>query len=217
MRLYFSLLAAVLALSLGACGTSRNLPTYERPLARTDFQQVRTTAYTDTEVRSPGNTGIAPRWAVSCTRRRRQLCRAPFRSRNDQSRLRGTTISRSPTSRPRSRFWRTIFPTRSTAAPRPIGRAGRRARFFASFRPANFIAWKITVGRFRDETRSISTWRRPREMNGWGVRQELIQIVQWGDPTGIACAGSRRTPNTATSSGWCWNWKANSGPRQIWN
>ena len=22
----------------------------------------------------------------------------------------------------------------------------------------------------------------PRDMNGWGVRDELIQIVQWGDP-----------------------------------
>src|SRR5450432_1068432 len=49
MRILPVLLAVVLALSFGACGTSRNLPAYERPLARTDFQQVRTTAYTDTE------------------------------------------------------------------------------------------------------------------------------------------------------------------------
>src|SRR5438094_966562 len=49
MRLRSSLLALTGALSLGACGTARHLPPYEPPLARTDFQQVRTTAYTHTE------------------------------------------------------------------------------------------------------------------------------------------------------------------------
>jgi 3D (Asp-Asp-Asp) domain-containing protein len=45
------LLAAFIAiLLLTACGTSRHpLPTYEPPLAKTDFQHVRTTAYTHTE------------------------------------------------------------------------------------------------------------------------------------------------------------------------
>jgi 3D (Asp-Asp-Asp) domain-containing protein len=45
------LLAAFIAiLLLTACGTSRHpLPTYERPLAKTGFQHVRTTAYTHTE------------------------------------------------------------------------------------------------------------------------------------------------------------------------
>lgn len=45
------LLAAFIAvLLLTACGTTRHpLPQYEPPLAKTDFQHVRTTAYTDTE------------------------------------------------------------------------------------------------------------------------------------------------------------------------
>lgn len=45
------LLAAFIAiLLLTACGTTHNpLPQYEPPLAKTDFQHVRTTAYTDTE------------------------------------------------------------------------------------------------------------------------------------------------------------------------
>ena len=45
------LLAAFIAiLLLTACGTTHNpLPAYEAPLAKTDFQHVRTTAYTHTE------------------------------------------------------------------------------------------------------------------------------------------------------------------------
>jgi hypothetical protein len=43
-------LAVIGALFLGACGTTqRALPQYERPLTKTDFQNVRTTAYTHTE------------------------------------------------------------------------------------------------------------------------------------------------------------------------
>jgi 3D (Asp-Asp-Asp) domain-containing protein len=42
-------LAALLALCLGACTTSRPLPKWERPLARARTQIVRTTAYTHTE------------------------------------------------------------------------------------------------------------------------------------------------------------------------
>ena len=49
MRIYPAFLATAAALSLGACGTTRSLPEYERPLARTELQQVRTTAYTHTE------------------------------------------------------------------------------------------------------------------------------------------------------------------------
>ena len=43
-------LAAVLAgLMLTGCATARKLPPYEKPLARTPVQTVRTTAYTHTE------------------------------------------------------------------------------------------------------------------------------------------------------------------------
>jgi 3D (Asp-Asp-Asp) domain-containing protein len=47
-RLLAGLVAAVSALCLAACG-STPLPPYEPPLARTPFQNVRTTAYTHTE------------------------------------------------------------------------------------------------------------------------------------------------------------------------
>jgi hypothetical protein len=93
MRLYFSLLAAVFALSLGACGTSRHLPAYERPLARPIFSKsARPLIRTPSPITS--NTGIAPRWAVSSTQRRRQPHRAPFRSRERSIAPPGTAISR---------------------------------------------------------------------------------------------------------------------------
>ncbi len=43
------LLGAALALTLAGCGTTRPLPKFERPLAHTQFQTVRTTAYTHSE------------------------------------------------------------------------------------------------------------------------------------------------------------------------
>ena len=45
----FGLAALLAALLLSGCGTGRRLPPYEPPLARTDFQTVRTTAFTHTE------------------------------------------------------------------------------------------------------------------------------------------------------------------------
>ena len=49
--LIFIALAAIGAIVLSSCGTTANraLPAYEPPLARSDFQTVRTTAYTHTE------------------------------------------------------------------------------------------------------------------------------------------------------------------------
>src|SRR5439155_12591826 len=50
-NLALAVLAAFIAIVfLSACGTTeRALPPYERPLGKTDFQNVRTTAYTHTE------------------------------------------------------------------------------------------------------------------------------------------------------------------------
>ena len=50
-NLALAVLAAFIAIVLlSACGTTqRALPPYEPPLAKTGFQHVRTTAYTDTE------------------------------------------------------------------------------------------------------------------------------------------------------------------------
>lgn len=46
---FTSLAAIALTLLLAGCAHHRELPRYERPLAKTDYQTVRTTAYTHTE------------------------------------------------------------------------------------------------------------------------------------------------------------------------
>jgi len=45
----FTIPLALATLLLAGCATHRALPRYERPLAKTEFQTVRTTAYTHTE------------------------------------------------------------------------------------------------------------------------------------------------------------------------
>ena len=47
--LIYAILELGLAILLSACGTTHPLPRYEPPLARTEYQTVRTTAYTHTE------------------------------------------------------------------------------------------------------------------------------------------------------------------------
>lgn len=47
--LFFAVAALGMAALLTGCGTTHPLPPYERPLARTEYQTVRTTAYTHTE------------------------------------------------------------------------------------------------------------------------------------------------------------------------
>ena len=68
-NLALAVLAAFIAIILlSACGTSHHaLPPYEPPLAKTDFQHVRTQRIR-TRRRTTGHTAITTRWAESCTR-----------------------------------------------------------------------------------------------------------------------------------------------------
>ena len=177
MRIHPALLAVAAGLSLGGCGTSRNLPTYERPLAHTDFQQVRTTAYTHTESdhRQYGNlTALgsilhaAPRPTVP---RAIPVAEAasgsyqpiayvtqtqPFVMDNSSSQIYGSAAA------DWSRW--------------PAGTIFRLASTGQLYRVEDYgwaLAGRNTIDLY------MAT---PRDMNGWGVRQETIQIVQWGDP-----------------------------------
>ena len=49
LRLAFYLVGLGLAALVSGCGTTHPLPPYERPIARTEYQTVRTTVYTHTE------------------------------------------------------------------------------------------------------------------------------------------------------------------------
>jgi 3D (Asp-Asp-Asp) domain-containing protein len=179
MRLHPAVLAAAAALSLGACSTSRHLPAYEPPLARTNFQQVRTTAYTDTESdhQQYGNRsalgGILRAAPVPSVPRAIPIGRA-VDERNGYQPI-------AYVSRPQ--------PFTGNRIPDPS--YGSAAADWARW-PAGTIFRVLSTGQlYRVEDYGWALSGRntidlymatPHEMNNWGVRQELIQVMQWGDP-----------------------------------
>jgi 3D (Asp-Asp-Asp) domain-containing protein len=181
MRLRFSLLAAAGALLLGACGTSRNLPPYEPPLARTDFQQVRTTAYTHTEA---DHEEYGNRNAMGGILR---AAAPPFVPR-------AIPVAQ-PAYGPRPAGYQPIaFVTSSQPFLNenvPDGLCGSAAADWSRW-PAGTIFRLVSTGQlYRVEDYGWALSGRntidlymatPREMNGWGLRNALIQVVQWGDP-----------------------------------
>ncbi|HEY3662991.1 MAG TPA: hypothetical protein VGL24_07550 [Chthoniobacterales bacterium] len=182
MRILFVLLAIALGLSLGACGTTRSLPAYERPLVKTDFQQVRTTAYTDTESdhRQYGNRtalgGVLHAAPVPIVPRATPV--APQRV------FRGRNTSYQPVA-----FVSRLQPFRADSFSEQI--YGSAAADWSRW-PAGTIFRVLSTGQlYRVEDYGWALSGRntidlymasPRDMNSWGVRQEMIQIVQWGDP-----------------------------------
>jgi 3D (Asp-Asp-Asp) domain-containing protein len=184
MRIHPAVIALFTALSLGACTASRRLPPYEPPLARTGFQNVRTTAYTDTESdhRQYGNrtalggvlraapAPLGPR-AIPVSDGRPIEAHHSYRTVAYVSRLQ-------PFRGPGSNF----------APPQIYGSA---AADWARW-PAGTIFRIVSTGQlYRVEDYGWALAGRntidlyvatPQAMNGWGVRQELIEIVQWGDP-----------------------------------
>lgn len=182
MRIFPLLLVAVLALLLGACSTSRHLPAYEPPLARTNFQQVRTTAYTHTESdheeygnrNALGGVLHAAAPAMPVPRAIPVVQRSGRGSGNDYQNIAFVT--------PSQPFGNNGFAT-------PI--YGSAAADWARW-PAGTIFRVVSTGQlYRVEDYGWALSGRntidlymatPGDMNRWGVRQELIEIVQWGDP-----------------------------------
>lgn len=181
MSLRFSLLALGAAFSLGACST-RPLPQYEAPLAHTDFQQVRTTAYTDTESdhREYGNRnamgGVLHAAAPAMPAPRAIPIAEPAWG---PPRLGYQPVAYLTPSQP--------FMTENFAPPMYGSAAADWSRW-----PAGTIFRVISTGQlYRVEDYGWALAGRntidlymatPHDMNDWGTRQELIQIVQWGDP-----------------------------------
>ena len=182
MRFCLSLLLAAAAFSLGACGTTRSLPSYERPLAKTEFQQVRTTAYTHTESdhKQYGNRtalgGVlhaAPQPTVP-----RAIPIEP------QKVFRGSEGSYQPVA-----YISRLQPFNEVGLSNQI--LGSAAADWARW-PAGTVFRVVSTGQlYRVEDYGWALSGRntidlymatPREMNNWGVRQETIQVVQWGDP-----------------------------------
>jgi len=197
------------ALFLSACGTThRALPPYERPLAKTDFQNVRTTAYTHTESdhREYGNhnaLGGELHAAGGAIHRAEAIPRAipvyevPRAIPVDETaepELR--RVSYSPQLQPFSMSERRTTTTirkragRSRSAP-PVPVIGSAAADWSRW-PAGTTFRLLSTGqmyRVDDYGWALSGrntidlyMANQREMNSWGAREETIQVLQWGDP-----------------------------------
>lgn len=204
------LLAAFIAIILlTACGTTRNpLPTYEPPLAKTNFQHVRTTAYTHTEAdhRQYSNhnaLGGELRAAGPAIHRAEIVTRATLAYETRRAIPVDENGSYSP---PLQRF--SIEerdpiepgPKRAPRTTRGVKRAvvvsrppqiGSAAADWSRW-PAGTVFRLLSTGqnyRVEDYGWALSGrntidlyMANRREMNNWGARNETIEILKWGDP-----------------------------------
>ncbi len=208
-NLAWAILAAFIAIVLlSGCGTSHHaLPPYEPPLAKTDFQHVRTTAYTHTESdhREYGNHNALggelqaagpPIHRAEVTRRAIPVDGVPRAMPVDE------TDSFSPQLQPFSiEEKRTV--TRTTKRGPKTTRTVKRAVVISKPRigsaAADWSRWPagtafrlVSTGQiYRVDDYGWALAGRntidlympnQHEMNSWGARQETIQILQWGDP-----------------------------------
>jgi 3D (Asp-Asp-Asp) domain-containing protein len=204
------LLAAFIAIRLlTACGTAHHpLPSYEPPLAKTDFQHVRTTAYTHTESdhRQYSNhnaLGGELHAAGPPIHRAEIVSRATLAYEVPRAVPVNESNAYSPGLQPFSMDERqavTPGPKRAARTTRPVKRAvvvsrppqiGSAAADWSRW-PAGTVFRLLSTGQnYRVEDYGWALSGRntidlympnQREMNSWGARQETIEIVKWGDP-----------------------------------
>jgi 3D (Asp-Asp-Asp) domain-containing protein len=206
--LALAVLAAFIAIVfLTACGTTqRVLPPYERPLAKTDFQNVRTTAYTHTESdhREYGNRNALggelraagpPIHRAEAVPRAIPVYEVPRAIPLDETvETEVRRVSYSPKLQPFSRSQ-----GRTTKTRKGRSTSSARARLVPGSAAADWSRWPVgTVFRLLSTGQTYRVedygWAlsgrntidlymtNQREMNSWGARDETIQILQWGDP-----------------------------------
>ncbi len=208
--LAFAVLAAFIAiLVLSGCGTTHHaLPAYERPLAKTDFQNVRTTAYTHTESdhREYSNhnaLGGELHAAGPPIHRAEAVARAIPAYEVPRAVPVDETASYSPQLQPFSmeetrtvtrRTKRVTKTTRSVKRAVAVSKPPRIGSAAADWSrwPAGTSFRLLSTGQvYRVEDYGWALSGRntidlympnQREMNAWGARPETIQIIQWGDP-----------------------------------
>ena len=203
------LAAFIIIVLLSACGTTRALPPYERPLAKTSFQHVRTTAYTDTESdhRKYSNhnaLGGELHAAGAPIHRAENVLRAIPVSESDDVDVRRVSNSGAvlqPFSMDETRTTtRVKMTTRVTKTTRIVKRAiavakappiGSAAADWSRWPMGTTFRLLSTGQMYRVEDYGWALSGRntidlymsnQREMNSWGARQETIQVLQWGDP-----------------------------------
>jgi 3D (Asp-Asp-Asp) domain-containing protein len=204
------LLAVFIALILlTACGTTHHaLPAYEPPLAKANFQHVRTTAYTHTESdhRQYSNRnalGGELRAAGPAIHRTEVVTRATLAYEVQRAIPVDENGSYSP---PLQRFSMEERRTVTRASKRPAKPTRNAKRAVAVSKPpqigsaaADWSRWPAgTVFRLLSTGQNYRVedygWAlsgrntidlymaNQREMNTWGARQETIEILKWGDP-----------------------------------
>ena len=210
-NLALAVLAAFIAIVLlSACGTTqRALPPYERPLAKTDFQNVRTTAYTHTEsdhreysnhnalggeLRAAGPP-IHRAEAVPRALPAYEVPRAIPVEETVETEVRRASYS--PKLQPFSASERRT--TRTTKTKKGRSTSSAQAPLVPGSAAADWSRWPVgTVFRLLSTGQTYRVedygWAlsgrntidlymaNQREMNSWGARDETIQILQWGDP-----------------------------------
>jgi 3D (Asp-Asp-Asp) domain-containing protein len=196
-------LSAVTLLFSGCRTTStRALPAYEQPLAKTNFQTVRTTAYTHTEADHREYTNHnalgGELHAAGPPIRRAEIRRVtvafeqsdyqrasyttgpqPF-SLDDRPRVERAEAVTVKTKRGRKVIVRKVQPSKIGSAAAdwsrwPVGTTFRLLSTGQIYRVDDYgwaLAGRNTIDLY------MAT---PREMNSWGARAEPIQILQWGD------------------------------------
>jgi 3D (Asp-Asp-Asp) domain-containing protein len=198
----FLVLAAFAALFLTACETTwRALPPFERALAKSEFQSVRTTAYTHTEsdhreFSNRNALGTELRAAAPAMRRAENMPRAIPVSARQNITVGRVSDSRAPLEpfsldRPPERAVATgARAARSTyAPPRPVVYGSAAADW--SRWPVGTVFRLLSTGQvYRVDDYGWALAGRntidlymanQRDMNVWGARQERIQVLQWGD------------------------------------
>jgi 3D (Asp-Asp-Asp) domain-containing protein len=203
------LLAVFIALILlTACGTTHHeLPAYEPPLAKTNFQNVRTTAYTHTESdhRQYSNRnalGGELRAAGPAIHRTEVVTRATLAYEVQRAKPVDESGSYSPPLQHFSMDERqpvTPGPKRAPRSTRAVKRAvvvsrppqiGSAAADWSRW-PAGTVFRLLSTGqnyRVEDYGWALSGrntidlyMANQREMNSWGAREESIEILKWGD------------------------------------
>jgi 3D (Asp-Asp-Asp) domain-containing protein len=209
-NLALAVLAAFIAIVfLSACGTTeRALPPYEHPLVKTDFQNVRTTAYTHTESDHREYTnhnalGGELHAAGPPIHRAEAVVSATLAYEVPRAKPVDESSSYSPSLQPFSmEETRTVTRTtkRGTKTTRSVRRAvavsrppqiGSAAADWSRW-PAGTVLRLLSTGqnyRVEDYGWALSGrntidlyMANQREMNSWGARQETIQVLKWGDP-----------------------------------
>ena len=205
------LLAVFIALILlTACGTTHHnaLPAYEAPLAKTDFQHVRTTAYTHTEAdhRQYSNRnalGGELRAAGPAIHRAEVVARTSLAYETPRAIPVDESGSYSP---PLQRFSmeerRTVTrtakrpakPTRNVKLAVAVSKPPQIGSAAADWSrwPAGTVFRLLSTGqnyRVEDYGWALSGrntidlyMANQRAMNTWGARQETIEVLKWGDP-----------------------------------